>query len=442
MMHVRRNLIWLSAALVLSLSCTGTVPAGMAPGDAPQPSAQYTEEHPSSSMPLLQWEENPDAVSYELEMFRKIPYDLPQNRLDDKSSYHNDQIYTNSVMIDLNQAVPGYSDLNPLYWRVRAMDFYGRPITYFSPLQKMYSNETPPERNAPLPRISYNTGYGTTILYPVYSFVPNPGATQFEVELTDAPPENTGGTEPSAHRVFSEITTEVDHYDQSPRIGTYYWRIRGLDANGNPVGVWSEAQKFRTEPDDQWEIGIIGDSISHGGGHLSYAPADWEYSYASYLDFPTINLSRSGDTSETMVERFDSDVLPFHLKYLLIMDGTNSLRADVSPQDVIRDLQEMQEKCRENGITPILLTLPPINPDNIRNAFQQDTFGNWQANFREVNDFILTQPHIDTASAFSGMKSMPTDLALDGLHGDWRAKEMIADVINEHIEEFVPDLPQ
>ena len=34
--------------------------------------------------------------------------------------------------------------------------------------------------------------------------------------------------------------------------------------------------------------------------------------YAYYLDFPTINLSCSGDTSETMVQRFDDDVLPFH----------------------------------------------------------------------------------------------------------------------------------
>ena len=48
---------------------------------------------------------------------------------------------------------------------------------------------------------------------------------------------------------------------------------------------------------------FFGDSISHGGGHLSFGPADWAYSYAYYLDFPTINLSCSGDTSETMVQR-------------------------------------------------------------------------------------------------------------------------------------------
>lgn len=76
-----------------------------------------------------------------------------------------------------------------------------------------------------------------------------------------------------------------------------------------------------------WKVAVYGDSISHGGGHLSFGPADLAYSYESYLDFPTINLSESGDTSEAMVMRFEKDVLPFSPEYLLIMGGTNSLRA-------------------------------------------------------------------------------------------------------------------
>lgn len=60
-----------------------------------------------------------------------------------------------------------------------------------------------------------------------------------------------------------------------------------------------------------WKAAVYGDSISHGGGHLSFGPADLAYSYESYLDFPSINLSQSGDTSEAMVMRFEKDVLPF-----------------------------------------------------------------------------------------------------------------------------------
>ena len=34
------------------------------------------------------------------------------------------------------------------------------------------------------------------------------------------------------------------------------------------------------------------------GGHLSFSPVDYAYSYGHYLNFPVINLSQSGDTSE------------------------------------------------------------------------------------------------------------------------------------------------
>ena len=71
--------------------------------------------------------------------------------------------------------------------------------------------------------------------------------------------------------------------------------------------------------------------------------------------------------------RFEKDVLPFSPEYLLILGGTNSLRAGVPATDVISDLKEIQRKCREHGITPILMTLPPINPENIQKAFHEPT---------------------------------------------------------------------
>ena len=81
------------------------------------------------------------------------------------------------------------------------------------------------------------------------------------------------------------------------------------------------------------------------GIHL-FGPADWAYKSTLYhLNFPTINLSCSGDISETMVQRFDDDdVLPFHPQYLLIMGGTNSLCAGMPAKNVINDLKTIQEK--------------------------------------------------------------------------------------------------
>ncbi len=172
---------------------------------------------------------------------------------------------------------------------------------------------------------------------------------------------------------------------------------------------------------------------------MSYSPNDLEYSYEHYLDFPVINLSQSGDTSESMLERFDRDVLPFHVKYLLIMGGSNSLRGGVPAEDVIEDLKAIQQKCIDNGITSILMTLPPINPASIKKTFDEPTVDDWQTPFAKVNAFIRTQPHIDIAAAFPLDPGMTPALALDGLHGDVVAKQRMAAVINEHIRDFVKE---
>ena len=164
---------------------------------------------------------------------------------------------------------------------------------------------------------------------------------------------------------------------------------------------------------------------------------DFAYSYSHYLDFPTINLAESGDTSAMMRERFDRDVCPFHLKYVLILGGTNSLRAGVPAEDVIADLRDMGKKAREMGIRPIYLTLPPINPDNIEKAFQEPTNPDWKTSFDAVNSYLRTQDHIDIAAAFDDSETLPTELALDGIHGDWVMKEKMAKVINEGIKKYV-----
>ena len=138
---------------------------------------------------------------------------------------------------------------------------------------------------------------------------------------------------------------------------------------------------------------------------MSYSPADWPYNYAHYLDFPTINMSRSGDKTEDLLRRFDADVLPFHVRYLLIMGGTNNLRCGGTAEEVISDLEALQEKCRANDIKPVLLTIPPIAPERILKYYHQPTAENWKAEFDKVNGWIRTQTHIDTAAPLPCMKT-------------------------------------
>ena len=185
-----------------------------------------------------------------------------------------------------------------------------------------------------------------------------------------------------------------------------------------------------------FDIGIFGDSITQGGGHLYHSPSDLAYSYVSYLDFPAVNLGRSGDTTEMMEKRFDRDVLPFHVKQLLIMGGINDLRMGADPEKVIKHLKRIQEKCRAHGITPILMTILPINPENIEKYYREKTNENWREGVDTVNAFIRSEEHIDTAAPFAAFPVMPTELAMDGLHGDWNAKQMIAGEINREMGRF------
>ena len=373
----------------------------------------------------LSWEPDYDAVKYDVTFSRR-----DQGKMEGTwktTAYMSDMLLPESGQ---------FKDLAGLYWQEKPLDFDGYPIGAESGPRPLESSVTPVSRNAPLPRQDRSGERGGALLYPVYSYIGNPGASSYEIEVLSAYPENTEGTAHSMYRIGGGDFLYTDFYDDTPRFGTWYWRVRGKDEEGNPVGQWSLPQK-RQLSTEGYTIGLYGDSITHGGGRMSYGPNDLEYSYGHYLDFDTINLGDSGNTSHDMVERFDRDVLPFHLKYLLILGGSNSLRGGVPAEEVIRDLQEIQQKCRDHGIVPILLTLPPINPSSIDKVFHEPTAEGWEEAFRKVNAFIRTQPHIDTAAAFLYDNLMPEYLALDGLHGDVEAKKRMADMINRHIGEFV-----
>ncbi len=391
------------------------------------------EKESGASLFLLKWEENRNAVWYDLQIFPQAEYFGRKEMR--PPLYEDPHVFRNGLILPMS-ILENYKGKGDIYYRVRAIGLDRQIISSFSSPIKIKDKGIFLERTAPVPRVSYHQGNGTVLLYPAYSFVKLPGAASYEIEVTDEIPENREGFLPSQHRIWSATVTLPELFDPQPRIGTFYWRVRGLDEGGNPLGEWSEAQKIMNDPDENWEVGILGDSISHGGGRMSYSPADWPYNYGYYLDFPTINMSKSGDESYMVRDRFERDVLPFHVKYLLIMVGTNNLRMGKSVEEEIEDLKILQQKCRENGIIPILLTLPPMNPDNIRKYYHQDTAENWKEAFLEVNDWIRTQEHIDTAKPFESYEVMPAELAADGLHPDAEAKKMIADVINEEMKKI------
>lgn len=392
--------------------------------------SNYTEQTPAAIQTILQWSKVPGAVYYELELSTTLPQ---TNTIPSESKFFSTrEIFSNGYNANLPHLMN-----QPLYWRVRAYDYNDNPLGVYSDPGTLYISPAVPYIIKPIINCFFNVDGKPTPLYPVYSWLPIAGISTYEVEITDYPPENPNGTEPSRYRIGSKtISGGSDLYDETPRIipGVYYWRVRGIDAAGHAAGVWSDTEQFVVDVTTENTVATFGDSITHGGGCISYSPSDWEYSFQTYLDFSTVNLGKSGDTSESLAERFDRDVLPFHPRYLIIMGGTNSLREGIPASEVIKDLTNIRNKCITHGIRPIFLTLPPINPANIQHAFNEETVPNWRGEFAAVNTFIRQQHYyIDLAPYFTNsLGELPTYYAADGLHYDIEGKKLMAQIINAH----------
>ena len=395
----------------------------------PQGTSLYSHSRPAPAYPILTWSTVAGAVCYELEILSH----LPENPNDIFPSHY--RLFSTREIF-----VPGYiGDLarfgrTNLFWRVRALDYFGNPIGVFSDATEITINTALQQILKPITTAALNQPGTAPLLYPVYSWIPLADARTYEVELLSDPPENPNDIEPSSYRLWSKQVSGFACYDELPRLtpGTLFWRVRAIDDNGQPVGVYSDAASFTINWDKGRYAATFGDSITHGGGAVSYSPADWQYSYQTYLQFPVVNLGRSGDTAATMADRFEEDVLPVKPRYLLIFGGTNSLRGGTPAIDVIRDLQEIAAQCIANGIRPIFLTLPPINPAAIERVFQEKTVPSWQEEFSVVNRFIRQQRYyIDVEPHFQNPDGILSDYyAVDGLHVDIEGKKLIGQVIN------------
>ena len=393
--------------------------------DKPVATVHFTEAAPAPANPVLTWSPVAGAVTYELELLEHTDGDESPLR----PFFSTRRVYVNGYQIVL----PDDFQQEQFFWRVRAINIDGRPMSPYSDMEAVPVDKDRLEVSRPIIASAYNKGNGTVLLYPVYDWIPVTGAASYEIEILDALPENPNGIEPSVHRIDVLTSPSGELYDPRPRIGTgtFYWRVRALDEDGQPLGVYSDTGKYRVDPSEPYEVAAYGDSITHGGGSISYSPSDWAYSYLSYLDFPTVNLAESGDTSAMTAERFERDVLPFHPKYLLILMGSNSLRGGADPDDVIEDMETVRQKCLAHHIRPVFLTLPPVNPANIKRAFDQPTDPLWRKRIEAVNAYVRKQIYIDiTLQLIDASGNLPTPMALDGLHPDPAGKKAMADAVN------------
>ncbi|WP_370821765.1 SGNH/GDSL hydrolase family protein [Acidaminococcus massiliensis] len=384
----------------------------------PQFTTHFTQAHPASLHPTLRWKPILGTVYYRVQVWLPNGSPLPEERS-----------YVAGCSLSLPQETRGNVKV-----RIQSFDLDDTPLSEPSALANVYVDPQKKEALFPMPLSRFNSGNGTTLLYPVYNWIPLQGIRNYEVEVL-----NTNAVSPAQEASDGQLlergrSTGFDWYDDEAHYAPYtmYWRVRAVDEKGTPLSQFCPPQPMTVDPDADYEVGTLGDSISHGGGDLSYSPSDFAYSYQYYLPFDSINLSQSGDTSKATLERFDRDVLPFHPRYLIIMTGSNSLRGWISGESVIQDLKGIKEKCEDNEITPIFMTLPPVNPANIKRAFDEPTAEGWREEMDKVNSWIRSLPwYIDLGTQFDETQDLPTQYALDGLHLNFRGKRLMARAITD-----------
>lgn len=267
-------------------------------------------------------------------------------------------------------------------------------------------------------------------LYPTYSWAPIPKTEFYMVQVVKV--------EAARDKIVRELlnTEGFDRMtDWTPftEPGEYYWQVRVVDRNRKPLSDWSEKKFFTVTAPVKYAV--LGDSISHGGA--AYIPAgqlscQWE----TYCDVPIKNLARSGDTTQTMLDRFDNDVLPFKPQVLLIMAGINDIRTGAAAEAVIKNLEAIRDKCLANDMTPVFCTLTSMNPELIRSRGIHLTDGDWRQEREKVNFWIMRTPYfIDVASALTDeFGYLRAEFTPDGLHPALRGKKIIGEIIADYLK--------
>jgi acyl-CoA thioesterase I len=78
--------------------------------------------------------------------------------------------------------------------------------------------------------------------------------------------------------------------------------------------------------------------------------------------FPVSNLGEPGQSTAQMVERFPRQVFGHGYKTVVILGGVNDILYGISPDVAAGNIATMVDLAKSHGITPVLCTIPPINP--------------------------------------------------------------------------------
>ena len=261
-------------------------------------------------------------------------------------------------------------------------------------------------------------------VYPTYSWEPLPNTEFYLVQVL-----NSEGAV-VREMLNTESINRVTDWQPFNEVGNYYWRVCVVDKNKKQLSEWSAPKLISvTAP---VTFAALGDSVTHGGANFipaSQLSCQWE----TYCYLKIKNIGRSGDTTAQMIKRFESDVLPFQPKLLLIMGGINDIRGGAKDEEVIKNLEILREKCNANNIVPVFCTITPMNEEIMTRRgipFKKS----WKAERAKINEWILKNGGVDISKwLVDDNGELRAEFTPDGLHPDLRGKMAIGNAVGDFL---------
>ena len=373
----------------------------------------------------IHWEPISGAVSYRLEVMNSNVVSV-ENRVAVKN-----RIPTSGYELDAS-AIP---NIKECYWRVGPIGYNGNVLGDFSELKPMAEEEinpSAPRTTAEFAKMEYFP------LYPVYSWIPVLGSGGYEVRISLESKDD-----PGKYKIIRELQTKNNViYEDGGYTwpGHYTWQVRSLDKQGQPNTDWSDPGDFFVEKSAK--VATLGDSITHGGGTCNTPPGYIMYSWETYSKVPIKNLGHSGDTVQDMAQRFDSDVVGFNPKILVIMGGVNNFRAGEDAWETIEAMEKILAECEYHNIIPVFATATPINAALMhRTETVEDPAWNWKYQQQVLNQWIKKQTYnVDVTPAMTDAEGqLKSELTTDGLHPDQEGKRIIGEAIGDYLLKTFPE---
>ncbi len=162
---------------------------------------------------------------------------------------------------------------------------------------------------------------------------------------------------------------------------------------------------------------FIGDSLTSGYG----VPKNncWVSKIIDYFNFNGLNKGINGDTTASMLSRFEQHVIEYNPKLVFIMGGSNDLMLRRSINYIAGNIELMIKDAAKNNIK-IIIGIPPFIVGSMAyNLFSPlSNYSLIETELIELKNTIINlcnNLHINYIDFYSATENKP-NLYLDGIH--------------------------